>query len=54
MAAHDIPSDEWRMYVIAKEFGIPPSQQDDEPAVALDWLLAIHDAVAEVKNDAHS
>jgi len=36
-----------RQYVLTTELGLPPNVQDEQPAVTLDWLLKIHEAVSE-------
>ena len=36
-----------RVYRLTTELGLPPNVQDDQPAVTLDWLLKIHEAVVK-------
>ena len=42
---------QWRDYVLASEFGYTPLQIDDQPAARLDWLIACHNTVEQVKAD---
>jgi hypothetical protein len=48
---HDYPDDQYRYFLLAERFGWTPSQVDNEPAVMLDWLLAIGNVVDEVKSE---
>ena len=43
---------ELRDYQLARTFGWSREQIDDQPAVWLDWLLAIHGKVREAEADA--
>jgi hypothetical protein len=40
--------DEWRTYRLVKLTHRLPSELDEEPAHALDWLLAIDETVASL------
>lgn len=42
---------EHRVYRLAKTFGWTPLEIDEQPAVTLDWLLAIDDAYAEAAKE---
>lgn len=44
-----IDPDLWRDYELFAAFGIKPGEADDMSAVRLDWMLAIHWKVQEVK-----
>ena len=46
------PPEQFRDYILAKEFGYLPNDIDDQPAARLDWLLASHNVVEKVKADA--
>jgi hypothetical protein len=46
------PSDQWRYYLLAKNFGWTIAEADDQPAVMVDWLLSIVDVVEELKAEA--
>jgi hypothetical protein len=48
---HDYPDKQYRYFLLAERFGWTPSQVDNEPAVMLDWLLAIGNVVDEVKSE---
>jgi hypothetical protein len=48
---HDYPDNQYRYFLLAERFGWTPSQVDNEPAVMLDWLLAIGNVVDEVKSE---
>lgn len=39
------------MYRIARTFGWTPAEQDEQPAVLLDWLLQIHDSVTRAEEE---
>jgi hypothetical protein len=43
------PDEQYRYFLLAERFGWTPTQVDNEPAVTLDWLLAIGNIVDEVK-----
>jgi hypothetical protein len=43
---------ELRDYQLARTFGWTRDEIDDQPAVWLDWLLAIHGKVREAEADA--
>jgi hypothetical protein len=45
----DYPDEAWYYYQFADRFGWTPDQVDNLPAVHSDWLLAISNAVEEVK-----
>lgn len=45
----DIGNEHVREYLLATEpFNMPPSVQDDQAAMRLDWLLRIHGKVCKV------
>jgi hypothetical protein len=48
----DYPDEEYRYYIAAREFGWTPQQLDDSPAVVVDWIMAIHGLVEELKSEA--
>ena len=37
--------------MLASEFGYTPTQIDEQPAARLDWLIACHNTVEQVKAD---
>ena len=43
------PPTEYRDYLLAVTFGYTKQQIDDSPAVWLDWMLACHGMVEQVK-----
>jgi len=43
---------EWRDYILATRFGWTKQQIDEQPAVWLDWLIAIDSTVEEAKASA--
>jgi hypothetical protein len=46
----DYPDREFRYFMLAERFGWTPTVVDEQPAVLLDWLLAIGQVVDEVKS----
>jgi hypothetical protein len=46
----DYPDTEWQYFLLAERFGWTPTQVDEQPAVLVDWLIAIGNTVDEVKN----
>jgi hypothetical protein len=46
----DYPDIEWQYFLLAERFGWTPTQVDEQPAVLVDWLIAIGNTVDEVKN----
>jgi hypothetical protein len=45
----EYPTTEWFYFKFADRFGWTPEQVDNLPAAKADWILAIADAVEEVK-----
>ncbi|MFI6117480.1 hypothetical protein [Kitasatospora sp. NPDC051164] len=47
-----IPVEEYRTWRLCTLLHCTPSQLLDEPALTLDWLIAVDDTVAKVRADA--